>query len=109
MDDVIAYILPARASWGKAGKGRGTKDFDLPARALFSVDGDLRGARISCRSGLMWLTQKGDLRDHTLKAGGELAIDRKGKVLIQCLDDTHFTISGLKGPWPDCTVLPGAR
>jgi len=100
MDGVISYVLPSGASWGKARKGRGTKDFDLPARALVSVEGDLRGVRISCRSGLVWLTQKGDFRDHTLKAGGELAIHRKGKVLIQCLDDAHFTISGLNSPEP---------
>jgi len=100
MDGATTYILPARASWGKARKAGGAKEFRLPARALLSVDGDLRGARISCRSGLVWLTQKGDFRDHTLKAGGELVIDRKGKVLIQCLDDAHFTMSGLRGSLP---------
>ena len=45
------------------------------------------GDRIECVSGIVWVTQDGDLRDIVLNAGESFRLDRSGRVLVSGLAD----------------------
>jgi hypothetical protein len=57
----------------------------LSKRDVLSLPGH-RGARIESRSGSVWITQDGDLRDVVLGAGDVHVLEREGAVLVQALD-----------------------
>ena len=50
------------------------------------------GRRIECLSGVIWVTQDGDLRDIILKAGEGFDFDRTEGVLISALDDSRYLL-----------------
>lgn len=52
-----------------------------------------RAVRIRCVSGLLWITQEGDIRDIILRSGDEFIITRRGIALISSLADSEFSSS----------------
>jgi hypothetical protein len=55
---------------------------------LIRLDGDVAGRVISCREGILWLTQAGTPGDHLIQAGEAFSIDHPGVVLISALEDS---------------------
>jgi hypothetical protein len=63
---------------------------------LIRLDGDVAGRVVSCRKGVLWLTQAGTPGDHLIRAGEAFPIDRPGLVLISALMDSVYAVSGGK-------------
>ena len=65
-----------------------TMPFESPlslARGQVVRLGALRGARLECRRGAVWLTFDHDRRDLVLEAGQELRVDSRRPVLVTAL------------------------
>jgi len=72
---------------------------------MIRLDGDVAGRVISCRKGVLWLTQTGTPGDHLIRAGEAFSIDRGGVVLISALEESSCAVSGgkrhlLGSEWP---------
>ena len=65
----------------------------LPKYQTWSIDGDRRGDVISCTSGILWVTQEGDLKDYVIEAGKDFWVTRPGTVVVQALDNAQFKYS----------------
>jgi hypothetical protein len=52
-----------------------------------------KAVRVRCISGLLWITQEGDIRDIILKPGDEFTITSRGVALISSLDDSEYSSS----------------
>lgn len=52
-----------------------------------------RAVRVRCVSGILWITQEGDIRDIILKPGDEFTITHRGVALISSLTDSEFSSS----------------
>lgn len=52
-----------------------------------------KAVRIRCVSGLLWVTQEGDIRDIILKAGDEFIVTNRGIALISSLADSEYSSS----------------
>jgi len=63
---------------------------------MIRLDGDVAGRVVSCREGILWLTQAGTPGDHLVRAGESFSIDRTGLVLISALMDSVCAVSGGK-------------
>jgi Protein of unknown function (DUF2917) len=66
------------------------KEVTLAKHTVWTLEGDRRGDVISCGSGILWITQEGDLRDYVLEAGGSFWVTKPGAVIVQALDTAHF-------------------
>jgi hypothetical protein len=78
---------------------------------MIRLDGDVAGRVISCRKGILWLTQTGNPGDHLIRAGGAFSIERPGAVLISALEEALYTVSGgrrrlLVAAWPFLSAIP---
>lgn len=73
--------------------------FGLSKRDVLSLRGR-RGARIESRSGSVWVTQNGDLRDVVLNAGEAHVLDREGPVLVQALDAAQVMVQPAEAAAP---------
>ena len=64
----------------------------LVKNETIALRNDARGAKIHCRSGMLWITQEEDHLDHCLTAGDSFVIDRTGTVIIEAIHDArlHF-------------------
>jgi hypothetical protein len=76
---------------------------------MIRLDGDVAGRVISCRKGILWLTQAGTPGDHLIRAGEAFFIERGGVVLISALEESACAVSGGKSnflgfEWP-CLAL----
>ncbi|HET6488897.1 MAG TPA: DUF2917 domain-containing protein [Syntrophales bacterium] len=67
------------------------------------LDGDNTGRVISCREGILWLTQTGNPGDHLLRAGEAVSIDHSGLVVISALEDSVCAVADGAGN-PLCSV-----
>ena len=67
---------------------------------MIRLDGDVAGRVISCRKGILWLTQAGTPGDHLIRAGEAFSIDRPGMVLISALEDSALRGIGGKEQSP---------
>jgi hypothetical protein len=76
-----------------------TRIFGLSKRDVLSLRGR-PGARIESRSGSVWVTQDGDLRDVVLSAGEAHVLDREGPVLVQALDDAQVVLRPAEASTP---------
>jgi hypothetical protein len=65
-------------------------DITLDKYKIWSLEGDRRGDRISCRNGVLWITQEGDLKDYILEAGRDFWVTKPGSVVVQALADARF-------------------
>lgn len=63
----------------------------LKARQIVRV-ADLRGARIACRQGTVWITQDGDVADTVLEPGQGFETAKPGRILIYGLGAAEVEI-----------------
>ncbi len=68
-------------------------EVSLARHKLWSIDGDRRGDVISCLSGILWITQEGDLKDYVVEAGKDFWVTRQGTVIVQSIEDARFRYS----------------
>ena len=54
---------------------------------------DGRGMMVHVWDGELWITQEGDRRDHYIKAGGRLLLDRDGLAIAYALRRAHITLT----------------
>lgn len=64
---------------------------------LFGLRTRKPGKVISCRAGVLWLTQQGDSADYLIRAGEDFTVNRTGLVLISALAEAEFEISAEVG------------
>lgn len=50
------------------------------------------GMTVVCDKGIIWLTESNDLQDYALKPGHSVIIRKKGKVLIEAVDEANLHI-----------------
>jgi hypothetical protein len=53
---------------------------------------DARGARISARTGTVWVTEEADPKDHILGPGEAFVLARNGRTVIQALAPSWIAI-----------------
>ncbi|MGZ5206163.1 MAG: DUF2917 domain-containing protein [Caldimonas sp.] len=56
------------------------------------------GRRVECLSGVLWITQDGDLRDIVLEPGEAFAFDQPGDAWISALADSRFLLLETRVP-----------
>ena len=67
------------------------KTCDLKRGEGLTVCGGL-GARIAAASGVLWITQPGDSRDHVLEPGAEIRVESDGTVLVHAFADASVKL-----------------
>jgi len=72
---------------------RETTEARLAANSLLRIEGDRREVIILCHSGSCWITQEGDLEDHFIDSGECFAIDERGLVIVQALQETKIFLT----------------
>jgi len=65
----------------------------LPKGSLWHPAGKKCPVAINCLSGLLWVTEAGDSRDHILELRGQFAASGVGDVAVQALKDSRFSVS----------------
>lgn len=65
--------------------------FTLAPAGLLAVQ-DGAGSRIVVRSGVLWITQEGDVKDTIVGPGEELTIRKSGRTVITALEATCLTL-----------------
>jgi hypothetical protein len=63
-----------------------------PASVLSVQDG--AGTRIVCRSGSLWVTQEGEVKDSVVRAGEVLTIRKPGRTVVSALDTASLMLMG---------------
>ena len=63
-----------------------------PGSVLAVQDGS--GTRILCRSGNLWVTQEGDVKDTVVRAGEVLTIRKPGRTVISALEASTLSLLG---------------
>jgi hypothetical protein len=61
---------------------------------VIRLEGDVTAKVISCRVGILWLTQTGTPGDHLIQAGEVFSIDHPGVVLISALENSVCAVAG---------------
>ena len=61
---------------------------------LIRLDEDVAGRVVSCREGILWLTQTDNPGDRLIQAGEAISIDRPGVLLISALEDSVCAVAG---------------
>lgn len=64
----------------------------LKGGEIVTIDKKMNGCTIQCRSGLLWITQEGDTRDHVIYAGERMKIESKGRVVVSAAKASSFSI-----------------
>jgi len=77
----VAFLGQRRAASTAIG-GR-TIEFRLDRNSLCSIAGSVRGVRIDCRHGRLWLTQAGAAADVILQPGQSFVADAGGTIVVQ--------------------------
>jgi len=60
------------------------------------LDGDMDGRVISCRKGILWLTQTGNPGDYLVRTGESFSSDQPGRIVIGALEDSVCFVAGKK-------------
>ena len=63
----------------------------FPKGATINLEGRLRGLTIACESGIAWVTQLGDSRDHVLGPCRAFTAYVDEQVVVQVLKDARIT------------------
>lgn len=66
---------------------------ELRAGQFWRGDGDNCWRAILCRTGVVWITQNGDLRDHVIAAGEMFLVSQPGTVIAQALVAARIEIT----------------
>ena len=66
-------------------------DITLDKYKIWSLEGYRRGDVISCKNGVLWITQEGDLKDYIIEAGRDFWVTKPGGMVVQALVDARFT------------------
>jgi hypothetical protein len=61
-----------------------------PASVIAVQDG--AGSRVLCRSGILWVTQEGELKDSIVRAGDVLTLHKPGRTVIGALEAASLTL-----------------
>ena len=48
------------------------------------------GDQIACDYGTLWITQANDVQDYVLSAGEKMEVTKRGKVLVQAMQEADF-------------------
>lgn len=80
-------------------------DMQMLKGELVTFDVDRPGVRIRCRSGRVWVTQAGDSRDYLLAAGQQVALRRRGRVVITALEESRCFPETVAGNLPPLQVV----
>lgn len=83
--------------------------FDLAKHEAVTLTA-ARGHTLRCESGELWITIDGDRRDHILKPGASLQVERDAPVIVSALHDSaltarHRTPFGARAMGRACSVL----
>lgn len=69
--------------------------------------GNAAGRSVSCREGILWVTQTGNPGDHLLRAGETFSSERPGRLVVGALADSIFTVADVRSaPAPSSGMLP---
>ncbi len=68
-------------------------EITLAKDKMWSIEGDRRGDVIRCKSGTLWITQEGDLKDYIVEPCRDFWVTKPGTVVVQALDDAQFKYS----------------
>jgi hypothetical protein len=71
----------------------------LPQGTLWSREVHSSELTLTCHEGWIWLTREGDVKDHMLTAGRAVRLDRPGRVVVQALRPSRFSL-GRESPRP---------
>ena len=79
--------------------------FTLAPAGLLTVQDGI-GTRIVCRSGYLWITQQGDVKDSILGPTDELTIRKSGRTVITALESASLTLIEPDAPDANAWMLP---
>lgn len=68
-------------------------EVNLRRASIWRAEGDLRGEKITCTAGQIWVTQENDLNDYVLNQGEVFWVTRSGTLVVQALTDGQFSFS----------------
>ncbi|HKS36592.1 MAG TPA: DUF2917 domain-containing protein, partial [Verrucomicrobiae bacterium] len=67
-------------------------EFALDADSLWRVEGNVRGLRIDCRQGRLWVTQEGSFADRILLPGQNFLAADGGAVVVQSVSPSEPSV-----------------
>ena len=79
-------------------------EFAMDSHSLWRIAGRVRGVRIDCRQGRLWLTQAGAAADVILQAGQSFVADTGGAIVVQPVPSVSAIDQAALGT---LTVTPG--
>lgn len=65
----------------------------VPQGTLWSQAVHSSELTLTCLDGWIWLTLEGDVRDYMLTAGRSVRLDRPGRVVVQALRPSRFSLA----------------
>lgn len=65
----------------------------MPRHAYRRMDGVRPGSTLFCDTGVLWVTQAGDRQDYVLQPGQKMTVTKRGKVLVEAMQDADFHIA----------------
>ncbi len=68
-------------------------EITLPKHKVWSIEGNRHGDMISCKNGILWITQEGDMKDYVIEAGRNFWVTKPGTTIVQALDNSQFKYS----------------
>jgi hypothetical protein len=68
-------------------------EYELAEDEVLSIRDIQAGRVVYCLSGMLWLTQDGDSRDHVLGPGGMFRFERPGRVVVAALKRSHMVVT----------------
>ncbi|MGB9673600.1 MAG: DUF2917 domain-containing protein [Anaerolineales bacterium] len=68
----------------------------LEKLSVHHLDGDARGTEIHCLQGILWVTQQDDGQDYVLQSGDSMVVSRRGRVVIEAINDAIVRITPAK-------------
>jgi hypothetical protein len=69
----------------------------LAAGEVLTLD-DARGVRIQARSGMVWVTEEANPRDHIVGPGETIVVSRDGRTVVQALHASWIAIGAANDP-----------
>ncbi len=77
---------------GTARNGMRGTEISLQPRETYRLDSKHGDVRITSLSGSIWVTQTGDEQDYLLRAGEQVALERRGRIVLQGMSDSRARI-----------------